>query len=183
VAATDRRGSRRIYSGRVLNLDIDTVQFPDGSVGELEIIRHPGASAVIPLLDDPGVADPRIVLIRQYRYAADGFVYEIPAGRLDAGESPEMCARRELEEEAGYRAANVTPLVSILTTPGFTDERIHLFVAWGLTRTNQRHEPDEFLTVVDLPLSQVLRMLAAGEIPDGKTAIAILFFASFARQP
>ena len=183
MGTTDRRASRRIYSGRVLNLDIDTVQFPDGSVGELEIIRHPGASAVVPLLDDAGVVDPRIVLIRQYRYAANGFVYEIPAGRVDPGETAEMCARRELEEEAGYRAAHLTPLVSILTTPGFTDERIHLFAARGLTRTDQRHEPDEFLTVVDLPLSQVLRMLAAGEIPDGKTAVALLFFATFARQP
>ncbi len=181
MSQTGRRASRRVYSGRVLNLDIDTVQYPDGSIGDLEIIRHPGASAVVPVLDDPGVADPRIVLIRQYRYAANGFVYEIPAGRLDPGESPEACARRELEEEAGYRAAQLTLLLSLLTTPGFTDERIHLFAAWGLTRTDQRHEPDEFLTPMDLPLSQVLRMLGDGEIPDAKTAAAILFFATFGR--
>jgi ADP-ribose pyrophosphatase len=167
--------SRRIYTGRVLNLDIDVVKFPDASTGELEIIRHSGASAVVPLLDPPDAEDPRVVLIRQYRYAAGGFVYEIPAGRLDAGEVPVDCARRELEEEAGYRATNVKPLVTILTTPGFTDERIHLFLAWGLTRGEERRERDEFMTVHDVPLSRVTKMLRDGELPDAKTAIALLF--------
>lgn len=174
-----RIASRRVYEGRVLNLDIDRVKFPDGSEGELEVIRHPGASAVVPLLDNPRVADPRIVLIRQYRYAGGGFVYEIPAGRLEKDESPVDCARRELEEEAGYRAANIEPLVSILTTPGFTDERIHLFVAWDLESRPQRHERDEFLTSVALPRTQLLQMLKRGEIPDAKTALALLFTACF----
>lgn len=174
-----RIASRRVYEGRVLNLDIDQVRFPDGSEGELEVIRHPGASAVVPLLDDPRAADPRIVLLRQYRYAAGGFVYEIPAGRLEQGESPVDCARRELEEETGYRAATIEPLVSILTTPGFTDERIHLFVAWDLKLGPQRHEPDEFLTSATLPRTQVMQLLERGEIPDAKTAVALLFTACF----
>ncbi len=176
-----RISSRRIYTGRVLNLDIDSVKFPDGSVGELEIIRHSGASAVVPLLDDPDAPDPRIVLIRQYRYAADGFVYEIPAGRLDHGESPLECAQRELEEETGYRAAHMEPLISILTSPGFTDERIHLFIAWGLMPGQEAREHDEFLTSVTLPRSRVMRLLEQGKIPDGKTAVALLFATSFGR--
>lgn len=174
-----RIASRRVYTGRVFNLDVDTVKFPDGSEGELEVIRHPGASAVVPLLDDPGAADPRIVLLRQYRYAADGFAYEIPAGRLEHGESALDCARRELEEETGYRAAFMEPLVSILTTPGFTDERIHLFVAWGLTSGQERRDRDEFLTSEVLPRSRVMQLLEQGEIPDAKTAVALLFSAWF----
>jgi len=94
-------GTRRVYSGRVLDLDIDTVRFPDGSVGELEMIRHSGASAVVPVLSDCAAADPEILLIRQFRHAADGLIWEVPAGRLDPGETPDDCARRELLEEAG----------------------------------------------------------------------------------
>ncbi len=172
-----RLTSRRVYTGRVLNLDIDSVRFPDGSQGELEIIRHSGASAVVPLLDEPSHPDPRIVLIRQYRYAADGYLYEIPAGRLDSGESPLTCAQRELEEETGYRATHMKPLVTVFTTPGFTDERIHLFLAWGLTSGDVRHERDEFLTSIALPRSQVMQMIERGEICDAKTTVALLFVA------
>ena len=87
--------SQRLYAGRIINLDLDTVRFPDGSTGELEMVRHPGASAVVPFLDEPRAADPRIMLIRQFRHAADSFIWEIPAGRLDPGETPEQGARRE----------------------------------------------------------------------------------------
>lgn len=176
-----RLSSQRVHTGRVLNLDIDTVKYPDGSVGELEIIRHPGASAVVPLLDDPTASNPRVILIHQYRYAADGFVYEVPAGRLDQGESPETCAVRELEEETGYRADFMTPLTSILTTPGFTDERIHLFMAWGLTPGRPRHERDEFLTTEVLALDEIVEMIQRGAIPDAKSSLAILHVALFAR--
>src|SRR5690348_18239771 len=91
--------SRRVYTGRVVRLDVDSVRFPDGSTGQLEIIRHPGAAAIVPCASDPGEKDPTILMIRQYRYAAGGFLWEIPAGTLDAGEDPETCARRELLEE------------------------------------------------------------------------------------
>lgn len=177
-----RISSRRVHTGRVLNLDIDTVRFPDGSQGELEIVRHSGASAVVPLLDDPSHVDPRVVLIRQYRYAADGYVYEVPAGRLDKEESPVTCAHRELEEETGYRAAQMKPLISVFTTPGFTDERIHVFLAWGLTSGQERPERDEFLTSLTLPLSQVLQMIKRCEINDGKTVVALLYAAAFRRD-
>jgi len=174
--------SRRIYTGRVLNLDLDAVRFPDGSVGELEMIRHQGASAVVPFADDPRAPDPTVLMIRQFRHAADRYVWEIPAGRLDAGESPEACARRELEEEAGVTAEVLERLTTIYTTPGFTDERIHLFLATGLTAGTERRETDEFVEVHHLRWSQILESIEHGEIADGKTLIALLFVNTFRRR-
>lgn len=171
--------SRRIYTGKVLNLDVDQVRFPNGSTGELEIIRHPGASAVVPFLSDPAGEDPQVLLIRQYRYAADGYLYEVPAGKLDGDEDPAACARRELREETGCTAGRVEHLTTIYTTPGFIDERIHLYMAWDLTRGDTGHEKDEFIEVHTLPLSQVLELISRGEIKDGKTVVAILFAAGF----
>ena len=176
---TGKVSSQRIYTGRVINLDVDTVQFPDGSVGELEMVRHPGASAVLPFLSDPGGEDPQILLIRQYRYAANAFIYEVPAGRLEPGETPESCAHRELQEETGCTAERVERLTTVYTTPGFTDERIHLFMATGLTRGEARREADEFVENVPMTLSRALTMIKDGEIVDGKTAIALMFAAGF----
>ena len=171
--------SRRVYTGRVINLDVDQVRFPDGSIGELEMIRHPGASAVVPFLSDPAGDDPQVLLIRQYRYAANGYMYEIPAGRLDDGEEPATCARRELKEETGCTAERVEHLYTLYTTPGFTDERIHLFMAVGLTRGETGHEADEFMEIETIPLSKALAMIATGEIQDAKTALGLLFAAGF----
>ena len=171
--------SQRVYTGRVVSLDVDTVRFPDGSTGDLEMVRHPGASAVVPFLDDPEHEDPRLLLIRQYRYAADGFVYEIPAGRLDPGEAPERCASRELREETGYTASRLDYLTTIYTTPGFTDERIHLFAARGLELGEAARESDEILEVEPLRLSAALEMIQSGRIVDGKTIIGIFFVAHF----
>ena len=172
-------GSRRLYSGRIINVDMDQVQFPNGSRSELEMVRHPGAAAVIPFLSDPMGDDPQILLLKQYRYAADGYLYEIPAGRLDDGEDPIECARRELKEETGCTADRVEPLFMMYTTPGFTDERIHLFMASGLTHGESGREKDEFIEVEIVPLSRALSMVQAGEIPDGKTALALLYVAGF----
>jgi ADP-ribose pyrophosphatase len=172
--------TRRVHTGRVINLDIDTVRFPDGSTGELEMVRHPGASAVVPLLSDPAGPDPVVLLLRQYRYAAGGEVWEIPAGRLaHPGEDPAACAHRELLEEAGVTAGSLRALTTIWTTPGFTDEAIHLFLATDLRRDTPRHERDEFITVAPTPLSQVLAMIERGELRDAKTALGILFVAGF----
>lgn len=176
---TGRVGSRRVYTGKIISLDVDQVQFPDGSVGELEMIRHPGASAVIPFLSDPAEQDPQILLIRQYRYAAEGYLYEIPAGRLDPNEDPADCARRELKEETGCSAAQVEHLFTMYTTPGFTDEKIHLFMATGLEAGDSRHQPDEFLDLHPTLLSRALQMVEAGEIQDAKTALGLLFAAGF----
>jgi ADP-ribose pyrophosphatase len=171
--------SRRVYSGRILDVDIDTVRFPDGSVGELEMVRHSGASAVLPFLSDPGGDDPQVLLVRQYRYAAEDYIYEVPAGRLDPGESPIDCARRELEEETGCTAARVEPLTTIFTTPGFTDERIHLFMAVGVTHGEHRREHDEFMELETLTLSRALELVERGQITDAKTVVTLLYAAGY----
>jgi ADP-ribose pyrophosphatase len=176
---TGKIASQRVYTGRVINLDVDTVEFPDGSVGELEMVRHPGASAVLPFLSEPRSEDPQILLIKQYRYAADAFVLEVPAGRLEPGESPEDCAHRELQEETGCTAERVVRLTTVYTTPGFTDEKIHLFMATGLTRGEANREADEFVENVVMTLSRALTMIESGEISDGKTAVALMFAAGF----
>ena len=177
--APGKVGSRREYTGRVINLDIDQVRFPNGTVGALEIIRHSGASAVIPFLGDPAGDDPQILLIRQYRYAADGFIYEIPAGRLEPGEPPSECAVRELREETGCTAEKMEHLYTMYTTPGFTDEKIHLFVATGLVRGESALEADEFVEVVPTQMSAALNMIRDGSITDAKTALSILYVAGF----
>ena len=175
----DQISSRRVYSGKIISLDVDAVRFPDGTSGDLEMIRHPGASAILPFLSDPEGADPQILLIRQYRYAAGGYVYEVPAGRLEPGEDPRDCAIRELLEETGCRASSVQYLTSIFTTPGFTDEKIHLFMATDVTSGNAKPESDEFMELQPRTISQALRMIQAGEIQDAKTIVTILFAAGF----
>ena len=143
------------------------------------MIRHPGASAVVPFLGDPRSEDPQVLLIRQYRYAADGYLYEIPAGRLNSGEDPRDCASRELQEETGCTAAQFDYLLTMYTTPGFTDEKIHLYMATGLVSGETKHEADEFLELYPVLLSRALAMIEAGEIRDGKTALGLLFAAGF----
>lgn len=169
-----RIASRRVYTGKVLNLDVDRVRFPNGSEGELEMIRHPGASAVVPFLGELSEADPAILLIRQYRYAAEGYLYEVPAGRLEPGESPAECAGRELSEETGWSARKVEHLFTMYTTPGFTDEKIHVFLASDLTRGVTNHDTDEFMVVEKVLLSKAVAMIERGEIQDAKTALSIL---------
>jgi len=171
--------SKRIHSGRVIDLDVDTVRFPDGSVGQLEMIRHPGAAAVVPFASDPRGKDPTVLLIQQYRYAANGLLIEIPAGRLNPGEAPQVCAHRELLEEVGVKAGRVERLTTIWTTPGFTDESIHLFWAADLTAGKHAREPDEFIEVTPTPLSEVLKLIRSGVISDAKTIVALLFVAGF----
>jgi ADP-ribose pyrophosphatase len=179
VSDSPRVSTRRMYSGRIINLDIDTVRFPNGTIGELEMIRHPGASAVVPFLTDPAGDDPTVLLIRQYRYAAERYLYEVPAGRLDPGEAPDACARRELREETGCQAERVEHLITMYTTPGFTDEKIHLFMATGITRGEDAREADEFIETETMPLSRALSLVERGEIQDGKTALALMYAAGF----
>ena len=171
--------ARRVYDGRVINVDIDTVRFPNGSTGELEMVRHPGASAVVPFLTDPHGSDPQILLIKQFRHAADAFIYEIPAGKLEGGEPPIECAHRELREETGCTAETMEHVYTLYTTPGFTDERIHIFMASGLVRGEMKHEKDEFMTVETVTLSRALELVKTGELSDAKTALALLYVAGF----
>jgi ADP-ribose pyrophosphatase len=173
--------SRRVFTGKILALDVDQVRFPDGSAGELEVIRHPGASAIVPFLSDPTGDDPQILLLRQYRYATSGYLYEIPAGKLDPGESPHACAARELREETGCIAEQIEHLCTTYTTPGFTDEQIHIFLASGITRGDAATEVDEFLEVHTMPLSRAIAMIQEGDIQDAKTALGVLYAAGFKR--
>lgn len=159
---------RNIYAGKVITLNIDTVQLPNGLTVDLETIRHPGAAAVVPVKDDGAV-----VLIRQFRHAAGGFIYEIPAGKLAPGEDPLHCASRELEEEVGYRAASFELLSSIFTAPGFADEVIHVYQATGLTKGQQQLDRDEVLDVIEMPLREAIAKIEDGTIRDAKTIIGL----------
>lgn len=172
--------SRHVHRGRVIDVSTDTVRFPDGSTGELDMCRHSGASAVLPVLSAPDSADPVVVLVRQYRYASGGYLLEVPAGRPDRpGEPWDECARRELEEETGLRAGTLRYLTEIFTAPGFTDEKIRLYVALDLTPGTMRRDDDEFIEIVRLPLSRALTMVREGEITDAKTICTLLYAAGF----
>jgi ADP-ribose pyrophosphatase len=164
--------SREVHHGRVVHLFVDTITLPNGHTTALEVIKHPGAAAVVPFLD----ADT-ILLVRQYRHAAGGYLLEIPAGKLDAGEAPEACAARETEEETGHRAGRLEKLGAILTTPGFTDEIIHLYAGYDLAPTTAALEADEDLTVLTMPFADALAMVERGEITDAKTMSALLLAA------
>lgn len=160
--------TRQIYKGRIVDLRIEDVRLPNGQAVALEVIHHPGASAIVAVDDRTEVA-----LIRQFRHAVGGFIWEVPAGTLAPGETPEACAQRELREEAGLVAAQWTALGSIVTTPGFCDERIHLFLARVLSDAAQALDDDEVLTVSRVPLSRALTMVRSGEIEDAKSIAAL----------
>jgi ADP-ribose pyrophosphatase len=163
---------RIIHRGKVLLHAIEEVELPNGTRAELEIIHHPGAAAVVPFL-----SEDRILLLRQYRHAAGGYIWEIPAGKLDPGEEPRACAERELAEETGYRAGRIEPTGVLLTTPGFTDERIYLYSAFDLEPGATAHEASEVIELHEVPFAEALAMVDRGEIVDAKT-LAALFHAS-----
>jgi ADP-ribose diphosphatase len=160
--------TKNIYHGKVITLNIDTVTLPNGVTVDLEMVRHPGAAAVVPLKEDGTV-----ILIRQFRHAAGGFIYEIPAGKLHPEEDPRACAARELEEEIGYQAGRLELLSSIFTAPGFTDEVIHIYKATAMTKGRQHLDRDEVLEVVEMPLQEAMDMIRVGTIRDAKTMVGL----------
>ncbi len=163
-----------IHDGRIVKLWLERVLLPNGRETNLEVIEHPGASTVLPF-----ISRDEIVLIRQHRHCAGGSILEVPAGTLQAGESPEACALREIEEETGYRAGRLEPLGWIWTTPGFTNEKIFLFAARDLSAGKISPDPDEVISLERMTLRDALDRAARGEIADAKT-IATLFRASAA---
>jgi ADP-ribose pyrophosphatase len=160
---------RAVHDGRIVKLSVDRVLLPNGAECEMEMIRHPGAAAVVPI-----DAEGRALLVRQYRYATGGWIVEVPAGKLDGGEPPERCARREVEEETGFRAGRLLELGWIWTTPGFTDERIWLYAALDLVATRQRLQQDEVLEIEPVPLRRAVEMARGGELQDAKSVCALL---------
>lgn len=175
-----RLARRSVHEGRIVSLSVDTVRMPDGAVREVEHIRHSGAAAVLPVLGGPGERDPEILLIRQYRYSTGGYLYEVPAGRPSReGEPWEEVANRELQEETGWTAGRLTPLTAMWTTPGFTDERIHLYLATDLSPGTSKLDDDEFLEVVRIRLSQALEWVREGRVVDGKSLVTLLYAERF----
>jgi ADP-ribose pyrophosphatase len=161
--------STMVFDGNLLKVYRDTVELPNGKAASREFIRHPGAVAVVPI-----TADGKIILVRQYRYPLGKAILEVPAGKLDQGEEPDHCARRELEEETGYVANQLRRVSSIYTTPGFTDEMIHLYVADDLTLAKQCPDEDEFLDVEAYSKEEVQKMINDGTINDAKSMLALL---------
>ncbi len=160
---------RDLYRGHIVHLTVEDVTLPNGHKMTLEIVRHPGASAVA-AVDAQG----RVTLLRQYRHAVGGYLWEVPAGKLDAGEAPETCAARELAEEAGLVADTLQSAGSIVTCPGFCDEVIHLFVATDLHTVPSALGDDEVIdTVATVPLLEALDMIRRGDIRDAKTELAL----------
>ena len=159
---------KTLRKGRVFDLTIESVTLPNGVHIDLEIIRHPGASAIVPLGEDD-----EVFMLKQYRHAVGGALWEIPAGTRDAGEAPLECAKRELTEETGLMAESWEPMGAVTPVPGYSDERIHLFLARHLTPCRQSLDPDEVIEVHSIPLQEVVAMIHAGEIEDAKTIVAI----------
>ncbi len=164
-----------MYSARKFRVERMRVPVAN-AVLDYDIVVHPGAAVVLPVLPDG-----RILLIRNRRVAVDADLLELPAGTLDPGEAPAVCAARELEEETGYTAAEVAPLLSFYASPGFCTERMHLFVARGLSAGPARPEPGEHIRMAPMTLDDALAAIARGEICDGKSIVALLYFDRAAR--
>lgn len=161
---------REVFSGRLLKVRCDHVTLPNGTDATREYIRHPGAVAIVPFL-----ADGRVVLVKQHRYPMGTLLWEVPAGKLDHGPQEDLadCALRELSEETGYEAEHLEHVLSIATTPGFSDEIIHLYKAWGLTAHSQHTDEDEFVGVEAFTPAQLKEMVKAGELYDAKSLCAL----------
>lgn len=161
-----------LHRGRVFDFNRENVTLQNGVTVDLEIIRHPGASAVVALS-----TRKTVVMVRQYRYAVGDHIFEIPAGTFEETEPPLSCARRELIEETGFRARNWEGLGVITPVPGYSDEQIHLFLATELVRDAQNLDQDEIIEVVELPLTRAVEMIYSGEIRDAKSIAGLLIAA------
>jgi ADP-ribose pyrophosphatase len=166
------REKREVFHGRIFSVTLDRLAFEEGGEVTMEVVRHGGAAAIVPFTENG-----QVILIRQFRYSVLRSLWEVPAGKLDPGEDSRSCAMREMQEETGYRAESLEKIGSILTTPGFSDERIDIFVARGLTKSERSLDPDEFIEVVPVPFAAALEMIERGDIEDSKTVAALLLAA------
>ena len=164
-----RLSGETVYKGKIVTLKVDEVEMPDGSLAERELVFHPGGVGVVAIDEDD-----RVVLVKQFRKPIEDAIYEIPAGKLDAGEDHRLCGMRELEEETGLKAEEFVYLGFIYPSPGFTDEKTHMYLATGLTQGETHPDPDEYLDIVRMPLNEVLSKIMKNEINDAKTVAGIL---------
>jgi len=164
-----RSASRPVYKGRLIRLEIKTVRLPNGLDIELELIRHPGAALVVPLLDGA----KRLILLRQFRAAVNGYLYELPAGTLKKGESALACAKREIREETGYSASVFRKIGEIFPVPGYSTERITVFKARGLRKSRALPEKDEVIERTVMSTDEVNKLFRKGCIKDAKTVCAL----------
>ncbi|MFC5403895.1 NUDIX domain-containing protein [Cohnella soli] len=160
-------GTKSIFEGRMISLQVDTVRLPNGETATREIVRHPGAVAVVAIMDG------KMLVVEQFRKPLDKAQVEIPAGKLDAGEEPEAAARRELEEETGFRARSMRRLNSFSTSPGFADEIIHIYYTDDLEQGEAHLDDEEFLTCEAITIEQAQRYIEEGKICDAKTLLAV----------
>ncbi|SFS82738.1 NUDIX hydrolase [Paenibacillus sp. BC26] len=156
-----------IFDGKIISLQVDTIELPDGKTATREIVRHPGAAAVLALIDD------KMLVVEQYRKPMEKFQIEIPAGKLDAGEDPMVAAARELEEETGYRAGKLRPLSAFYTSPGFADEKLYVYLAEELVKGESAPDEDEFLAVEAITFEQAQQYMKKERISDAKTILAV----------
>ncbi|MEH6943028.1 NUDIX hydrolase [Bacillus sp. JJ722] len=164
--------SESIYNGRVISLQVDEVELPNGEKGKRELVKHPGAVAIIAITQDN-----KIVMVEQYRKALERSIIEIPAGKLELGEEPVVTAIRELEEETGYVSESMEHIVSFYTSPGFADELLHVFVAKGLKKKEDAAscDEDEFVEVLEIDLEEAQTYIKEQKIYDAKTVYAVQY--------
>jgi ADP-ribose pyrophosphatase len=168
-----RTSTKRIYEGKVLNLRVDDVRLENGKPGRREVVEHHGAAAIVPILEGG-----EVILVRQYRYPIGTDLLEIPAGTLNENEDPETCAVRELEEETGYRCSEIAKLAECFVAPGYSTEKIHIYLAKGLTKTQTSMDEDESIVLEHFPFQEALRKIRAGEIQDAKSIVGLQTAAS-----
>jgi ADP-ribose pyrophosphatase len=168
-----RLDHRTIFRGRILNLEVDRVIEPSGVEVVREVVRHQGAAVVLPL-----TRDEKVVLVRQYRYAVGRFLWEVPAGHIGSGETPEQTARRELVEETGYRPRQLRKLTAVYPSPGFSDEVMHIFLATDLEPGSASPEEDESIETGHFSVEEAMAMVSDGSIQDGKTLLSLMLLSS-----
>jgi ADP-ribose pyrophosphatase len=159
-----------IYQGKVIKLKIKKVTLPDGKIGTREVIEHPGAVAIVAITDED-----KLVVVRQFRKPLERTIVEIPAGKLEKKEDPLQCAKRELEEETGYNCSNLEKIGAFYTTPGFSDQIIHVYYTNELSKGVQQTDSDEFVDVMEITVEEAVRMVETGEIIDAKTIFAVQY--------